>query len=63
MDFFPIFLDIRSQPVLVVGGGSVAARKVTLLQKAGAEVTLIATVLLKGDFDDPRLLYVMRPPM
>ena len=45
MDFFPIFLDIRSQPVLVVGGGSVAARKVTLLQKAGAEVTVVSPQL------------------
>ncbi|MEE8342451.1 MAG: NAD(P)-dependent oxidoreductase, partial [Gammaproteobacteria bacterium] len=28
MDYLPIFLNIKGQPCLVVGGGSVAARKV-----------------------------------
>ena len=47
---------------VIATGGSIRAA-CELIEKAGAEVTLIATVLLKGDFDDPRLLYVMRPPM
>ena len=42
MDFLPIFLDIRNKPCLVVGGGSIAARKVALLLKAGADVTLVS---------------------
>ncbi len=45
MDFLPIFLDIRDQPCLVVGGGDVAARKTTLLLRAGARVTVIAPAL------------------
>jgi uroporphyrin-III C-methyltransferase/precorrin-2 dehydrogenase/sirohydrochlorin ferrochelatase len=40
MDFLPIFLDVRGQPCLVVGGGEVAARKCALLRRAGAQVTL-----------------------
>ncbi len=42
MDFLPIFLNIRQQSCVVVGGGEVAARKVTLLLKAGAKVTVVA---------------------
>ena len=36
MDYLPIFLDVRGQPCLVVGGGPVAARKLALLLRAGA---------------------------
>jgi len=45
MDFLPIFLDIREQPCLVVGGGEVAARKCSLLLRAGARVTVLAPEL------------------
>ena len=41
MDFFPIFLDIRNKPCLVVGGGGVAERKTASLLKSGAEVILV----------------------
>ncbi|MCE9633034.1 MAG: siroheme synthase CysG [Methylophilales bacterium] len=42
MDFLPIFINIRQQPCVVVGGGDVAARKVTMLLKAQAIVTVVA---------------------
>jgi len=42
MDFLPIFLNIRDQPCLVVGGGEIAARKTMLLLRAGARVTILA---------------------
>jgi uroporphyrin-III C-methyltransferase/precorrin-2 dehydrogenase/sirohydrochlorin ferrochelatase len=42
MDYFPIFLRLTGEPVLVVGGGLVAARKIELLQRAGARVTVVA---------------------
>lgn len=42
MDFFPAFLNIREKDCLVVGGGSVAHRKIELLQRAGARVTVVA---------------------
>ena len=45
MDFLPIFLDVREQPCLVVGGGAVAARKCSLLLRAGARVTVLAPKL------------------
>jgi siroheme synthase-like protein len=40
--FYPLFLDLKDQPVLVVGGGPVAERKVESLIEAGAAVTLVA---------------------
>lgn len=43
--YFPFFLDIRGKRCLVVGGGSVALRKVQLLLKHGAIVTVVAPVL------------------
>ncbi|MGB5443735.1 MAG: siroheme synthase CysG [Gammaproteobacteria bacterium] len=45
MDYLPVFLKITDSPCLVVGGGKVAARKVRLLVKAGASVTLVSPVL------------------
>jgi len=42
MDYLPLFLQLRSQPVLVVGGGRVAVRKVDLLRRSGARVTVVA---------------------
>ncbi|MEH0875199.1 siroheme synthase CysG [Pectobacterium cacticida] len=45
MNYLPIFADLRQRPVLVVGGGEVATRKIHLLQRAGAEVKIVAQVL------------------
>ena len=33
MNYFPLFADLTGRPVLVVGGGSVAARKVGCCSK------------------------------
>ncbi|MET0988700.1 MAG: bifunctional precorrin-2 dehydrogenase/sirohydrochlorin ferrochelatase, partial [Steroidobacteraceae bacterium] len=45
MDYFPIFLRLSGEPVLVVGGGPIAARKVELLLRSAARVTVVAPAL------------------
>jgi len=42
MDYFPLFLKLKDQACLVVGAGEIAARKIELLARAGANITVIA---------------------
>ena len=41
-NFFPVFLDLTGRKVLVYGAGNIAARRVELLLRFGAEITIIA---------------------
>jgi uroporphyrin-III C-methyltransferase/precorrin-2 dehydrogenase/sirohydrochlorin ferrochelatase len=45
MDYLPIFVDLKGKHCALIGGGEVAARKVNLLLKAGARVTVYAPEL------------------
>lgn len=45
MQYFPIFMNLHDEQVLVVGGGQVAERKIRLLMRAGARVRVVAPVL------------------
>lgn len=47
MKFIPLLISIDNQPCLIVGGGSVAARKINLLLKAGGIVKVIAPALCR----------------
>jgi uroporphyrin-III C-methyltransferase / precorrin-2 dehydrogenase / sirohydrochlorin ferrochelatase len=40
--YFPLFFDLHREKVLVVGAGEAAARKVALLERAGAAITVVA---------------------
>ncbi|PKF78072.1 siroheme synthase [Vibrio sp. vnigr-6D03] len=42
MRYFPLFFDLNHKPVLVIGGGEVASRKVDSLLRAGADVTIVS---------------------
>lgn len=42
MNYFPLFFDLQGQKVLVVGAGAVALRKVLLLERAHAAITVVA---------------------
>ena len=42
MKYYPIFLDLRTYPCLVIGGGTVAERKVQSLLQAHGQVTVIS---------------------
>ena len=43
--FYPVFLRLAGLPVVVVGGGTVAASKLDGLLEAGARVTVVAPVI------------------
>lgn len=45
MRYYPIFLDIKDKPCVVIGGGGVAERKVLSLLKSGARVSVISPKL------------------
>jgi uroporphyrin-III C-methyltransferase/precorrin-2 dehydrogenase/sirohydrochlorin ferrochelatase len=40
--YFPAFFNLDGQKVLIVGGGEVALRKVSLLERTGAVITVVA---------------------
>ncbi|MGF1841171.1 NAD(P)-dependent oxidoreductase [Vibrio atlanticus] len=61
MRYFPMFLDVENKPILVVGGGEVACRKVDSLLRAGANVTLVSPKVapyLKDLADEDKLRWV-----
>lgn len=46
MGYFPLFIDLSGVPVLVVGGGNIAARRVQVMLDFGADVTVVAPDIL-----------------
>ena len=46
MAYFPMFIELKNMPCLVVGGGKMAVRKVKVLQDFDAEVTVLAKEFL-----------------
>ncbi len=51
MNHFPVFLELRDRPVLVVGGTAMAARRCKAVVTAGARVRVVAPALSPA-FDD-----------
>ena len=45
MDYLPIFMNLRGRTSVVIGGGEVAFRKIGMLLKAGANVTVVSPEL------------------
>ena len=52
MALLPVFLRLEARPVLVVGGGPVAAGKLGALVEAGAAVTVVAPAI-RPEMDRP----------
>lgn len=48
MDYLPIFINLKQQSCLVVGGGDIALRKINLLLKASASVQCITPKVCNG---------------
>ena len=48
MDYLPIFLSVRGEPCLLVGGSPAAEPKARLLLRAGARLVVVAATLTPG---------------
>lgn len=65
MDHLPVFFDVKDKLVVVVGGGTAAARKAEMALRAGARVTVIAPELgpeFREIAGHARLTHVARTP-
>ncbi len=51
MDYLPLFAAIKERPVLVVGTGDIADRKIAFLQRAGAQVRVVE----EADFEESQI--------
>jgi siroheme synthase-like protein len=63
MGYYPVFLELKDRPCLVIGGGAVAEGKVGGLLAAQADVTVIApelTAALAALLDDGRIKHRRR---
>ena len=63
MRYYPIYLDLRGRPCVVIGGGPVAEGKVKGLLEAGAHVTVISPQLtpqLRKMADEGHIVHVAR---
>lgn len=50
MDHLPIFFDVKNKPIIIVGGGTLAARRTDMALRAGARVLLFSETL-SDEFD------------
>jgi siroheme synthase-like protein len=62
MSLLPLFLDLRSKPALLVGGGSVARAKLAQLREAKADLRIVATRFSAGFQWEARGLRLQRRP-
>lgn len=60
MRYFPIFFDLKDRPVTVIGGGEEALRKIRLLLKTEAVISVIAPVLHDELSAEPRVNWIAR---
>lgn len=61
--YLPVMLDVSGQKIVVIGGGTVAERKVQSLLEAGAAVTVISpalTAVLSGLAGEGRIQWAAR---
>src|SRR3954447_7109291 len=57
--YYPVFLDLKDRPVLVVGAGKIALRKTRGLLEAGARITVVAPEW-EPEFEDLALRLIRR---
>lgn len=61
MKYLPLFVNLDKKPVLVVGGGSIAFRKIHMLRKAGAIIKIVSETIcpeLKKILFDNKIMWI-----
>lgn len=48
MAYFPLFVELKEKPVLVVGGGAIAARRIQTLAEFGCRITVVSPQITDG---------------
>jgi precorrin-2 dehydrogenase/sirohydrochlorin ferrochelatase len=48
VSYYPVFLDLEGRRAVVIGGGTIAERKVERLRRAGARLTVVAPEVTPG---------------
>ncbi|MCE5312829.1 MAG: bifunctional precorrin-2 dehydrogenase/sirohydrochlorin ferrochelatase [Nitrospiraceae bacterium] len=48
LSYFPAFINLNGKKCVVVGGGRVAERKISLLKSSGADITVVSPKLTPG---------------
>lgn len=63
MEYLPLFINLKNKPVLVVGGGGVAVRKIEILRRTGAIIRIVARSLcveLTNMLSEPKIYWVSK---
>ncbi|KMV72356.1 sirohydrochlorin ferrochelatase [bacteria symbiont BFo2 of Frankliniella occidentalis] len=63
MDYLPLFAELKNRPVLVIGGGEIASRKIDLLLRANAIVHIAARELseeVSALVNDKKVLWIAK---
>jgi len=61
--YYPLFADLRGRRCVVVGGGAIAERKIAMLRRCGADVTVVSptiTARIRRDAGARKIRYVAR---
>jgi uroporphyrin-III C-methyltransferase / precorrin-2 dehydrogenase / sirohydrochlorin ferrochelatase len=64
MDYLPVAIKLKDRPVIVVGGGKVAFRKIQNFLEAGARVHVIAPALdprVMDQYKENKITWAQRP--
>lgn len=61
MSYFPMYIELKDAPCLVVGGGKVALRKVEVLLEFGAKVYVVAPEIAEELRKNTKVLCRIRP--
>lgn len=51
MDYFPLFFNLKHKKCLVVGAGTIAARKIELIAKSGVKITVLSQSISPQVYD------------